>query len=165
MRGGTTVRQDDSGESWDRQATVKTDKVLFFLSRNWGFSSPHYSKGPVLTRNSRGPRQRTKMVNWTRHTKKWSNTFLCPSFMCGVCVRTRSHKTATLISLTFPFWFLVSNAFGTNIYILLAHLLGNQTWRNRSSDIVSCCQGVSICRAGDAFLFLCSIHPVHCMVQ
>uniref|UniRef100_A0A131YDV7 Uncharacterized protein n=1 Tax=Rhipicephalus appendiculatus TaxID=34631 RepID=A0A131YDV7_RHIAP len=51
------------------------------------------------------------------------------------------------------------------IYILLAHLSGNQTQRNKGGDIVSCCQKVSICIAGDTSLFFDLLHIVHCMLQ
>uniref|UniRef100_A0A224Y973 Uncharacterized protein n=1 Tax=Rhipicephalus zambeziensis TaxID=60191 RepID=A0A224Y973_9ACAR len=51
------------------------------------------------------------------------------------------------------------------IYILLAHLSGNQTQRNKGGDTVSCCQRVSISRAGDTLLFFDLLHLVHCVLQ
>lgn len=108
---------DSTAGRLGREATVTTDKIFFFLSQNWGSSSPHYSGGPVLTRNSWGARTTNK--DGERHTshEKMVKYFFCLGFMCGGCLHRHAYTYKGRHRYLSPlFWFVVSKAFGTNIY-------------------------------------------------
>lgn len=133
-----------------REATVRPTRVDFFFFHRTGF----------LTTTSRahshkkhwGPRQQTKTVNGTRHTKIVKYFFL--GCVCrAVCISMHTHKNSDInISLShICFWFLVSQAFGTNIYTSCTFTREPDTVRQRRWYCVPLSKGLLTHEAGGSF--------------
>lgn len=142
----------------ERPQLDRQELIFFFTFTELGFWPPHH--GPVLTKNTGA---QTTNKDGERHTshEKSSNTF-SSVMRAGPSAPACTHvKTVTLISLslTSVFWFLVSQAFGTNIYTSCTFIRESDTVRQRRWYCVPLSKGLLIHGAG--CLFCCSQLVTH----
>lgn len=135
-----------------REATVRPTKNFFFSFTKLGFSSPHH-EGPFLRETVKG---RTTNKDCERHTshEKSSNTFFLGIMCDAVCAGTHTHINGDInSSLVLFFWFLVSKAFGTNIYTSCTFIPEPDTMQQRQWYCVPLSKHVVIHGAGNMLPF------------